>query len=358
MRVFWRWLLHIDSPEDDVRRRGSMLALLAVSLTCFAVVTMPLALVSPQPVAAIITELVGVLCYSMVLYMARRGWVTAGGLLFIGVMVVGILAPMIGASGSSTSGIFLVLPVVVAGLILRPAQIWLVLAIVLVGLGAIIAANPLLQSAASLTSIASVVALLGIVGLLSFFGARAITKALADSRLARLSAERAADHLAQVNGELEQRVDERTHALKTALASVEEREVRLLALLAQNEQQANTIRDMSVPVIPISDTMLIMPLIGALDSARLQLIQQQALHAIQARRSGLLILDITGDPIIDTQVAQGLLMVTQATRLLGTEVVLGGVRPEVAQTIVGLGITLEGLRTASDLQSLLQHMAV
>src|SRR5258706_4126492 len=73
MRIFWHWLLRIDSSEDDVRRRGSMLALLAVSLTCFAVVTMPLALVSPQPLAAIITELVGVLCYSMVLCMARRG---------------------------------------------------------------------------------------------------------------------------------------------------------------------------------------------------------------------------------------------------------------------------------------------
>jgi len=96
--------------------------------------------------------------------------------------------------------------VVVAGLILRPAQIWLVLAIVLVGLGAIIAANPLLQSEASLTRIASVVALLGMVALLSFFGAHAMTKALADSRLARLSAERAADHLAQVNGGLEQRL--------------------------------------------------------------------------------------------------------------------------------------------------------
>jgi rsbT co-antagonist protein RsbR len=358
MRRFWQWLMRIDSLDDDIRQRGAMLALLAVFLICFAILTIPFALLSTQPTLTMISEVGGILFYSLVLFLARRGLVSVGGFLIISVLLLGILAPLIRASEAATTGFFLVLPVVVGGLVLRPVQIWLVLAIIVLGLGAIVSANPSLQTQTSLTSLAGVGALLGIITLLSFIGARAMARALADARLARRNAERAAEHLAQVNSELEQRVDERTHDLQIAVEAGEIREARLLAALNQNEQQANTIRDMSVPVIPISDTMLIMPLIGALDSTRLELIKEQALQAIQALHSRILILDITGVPIIDTQVAQGILTVMQATRLLGAEVVLVGVRPEVAQTIVGLGITLEGLRTARDLQSLLQHVAL
>jgi anti-anti-sigma regulatory factor len=74
-----------------------------------------------------------------------------------------------------------------------------------------------------------------------------------------------------------------------------------------------------------------MPLVGELDDARLRLIQEQALHALEHSSACYLVLDITGVPIIDSQVAQGLLAVVQAGRLLGAEVMLVGIRPEVAQ---------------------------
>jgi rsbT co-antagonist protein RsbR len=106
-------------------------------------------------------------------------------------------------------------------------------------------------------------------------------------------------------------------------------------------------------VLPISATTLIMPLVGALDSARLQQVQEQALQAIERATARRLVLDITGVPLVDSQVAQGLLAVVQAARLLGAEAVLVGVRPEVAQTVVGLGLTLPGLRTYADLQTAL-----
>ena len=94
-----------------------------------------------------------------------------------------------------------------------------------------------------------------------------------------------------------------------------------------------------------------MPLIGALDSARLQLVQEQALRSIERTSAQRLVLDITGVPLVDSQVAQGLLAVVQAARLLGAEAVLVGVRPEVAQTMVGLGVALPGLRAYADLQT-------
>jgi rsbT co-antagonist protein RsbR len=99
-----------------------------------------------------------------------------------------------------------------------------------------------------------------------------------------------------------------------------------------------------------------MPLIGALDSMRLQHLQEQALRALERTRARSLLLDITGVPVVDSQVAQGLLIVVNAARLLGAEVLLVGIRPEVAQTIVGLGLHLPGMRTYSDLQAALAHL--
>jgi rsbT co-antagonist protein RsbR len=154
---------------------------------------------------------------------------------------------------------------------------------------------------------------------------------------------------------LEQRVGERTVDLQRALDEVEARAQEQARLLAENQQQRETIREMSVPVLPVADSTLVMPLVGALDADRLRLLQDQALRAIERGSAHLLILDITGVPIVDNQVAEGLIMVVQAAGLLGTEVLLVGVRPEVAQTIVGLGLSLSGLRTFSDLRGALNR---
>jgi rsbT co-antagonist protein RsbR len=139
----------------------------------------------------------------------------------------------------------------------------------------------------------------------------------------------------------------------------EAQEARIAAEVAQGkianqlttiEEQRVAIRDMSVPILPLSATTLVMPLVGALDTERLRIMQGQALQAVEQSGARTLIVDITGVPIIDTQVAHGIIQVVQATRLLGAEVVLVGIRPEVAQTVVGLGVDLSILRTQSTLQ--------
>lgn len=124
--------------------------------------------------------------------------------------------------------------------------------------------------------------------------------------------------------------------------------------LAIIQQQRDAIRELSVPVLPINRNTLVMPLVGALDTTRLMQVQEQALGRLAATRARRLLLDVTGVPVIDTQVAQGLIRVVQAARLLGAQVILVGIRPEVAQSIVGLGVQLTGIRTFSDLQSALK----
>ncbi len=154
--------------------------------------------------------------------------------------------------------------------------------------------------------------------------------------------------------DLEQQVADRTAAFEELQVRAREQE----RLLAENARQRETILGLSVPVLPISTHTLAMPLVGELDSARLQLVQEQALRALERSSARHLVLDITGVPIVDSQVAQGLVAVVQAARLLGATVALVGIRPEVAQAIVGLGLSVRGLHTFSDLQTALRYTTV
>ena len=140
-------------------------------------------------------------------------------------------------------------------------------------------------------------------------------------------------------------------AATAARLEAEEAREQIAAQLAQIDEQRAAIRDMSVPVLPLTKTTLVMPLVGALDSARLHLLQDQALRAITESAARCLLLDITGVPVVDTHVAQELLKVVRAARLLGAEVVLVGIRPEVAQSIIGLGLQLGEVATQGTLQS-------
>ena len=117
-------------------------------------------------------------------------------------------------------------------------------------------------------------------------------------------------------------------------------------------QAQNTIlAELSTPLIPITDGIVIMPLIGTMDTRRAQQALEALLDGVSKTRAHTAIVDITGVPIVDTQVANALLQATQAVKLLGAEVLLTGIRPEVAQTMVGLGVEMRGLVTRSDLQS-------
>lgn len=121
----------------------------------------------------------------------------------------------------------------------------------------------------------------------------------------------------------------------------------------QDEQARllETIRQMSTPVVPVERGVLVMPLVGIIDTPRAQGIIQTLLTTIEEEQARVVILDITGVPVVDTAVAQTLLQAALAARLLGAETVLVGISPQVAETIVSLGVDLSGLVTRADLQS-------
>jgi PAS domain S-box-containing protein len=117
------------------------------------------------------------------------------------------------------------------------------------------------------------------------------------------------------------------------------------------EAQRHALRELSTPLIPISDEVVIMPLIGTIDSGRAQQVMETLLEGVADHRANLVILDITGVAVVDTQVAQSFIQAAQAVQLLGAQVMITGIQPHIAQTLVSLGIDLSGIRTRSTLQS-------
>ncbi len=125
----------------------------------------------------------------------------------------------------------------------------------------------------------------------------------------------------------------------------------------ERDQLSHAIRELSSPVIPVLDGVLVMPLIGVIDSARATLLMTTLLSAIEQHHAMIVLMDVTGVPLVDSQVARVLLQAADAARLLGAEPILVGLRPELAQTIVGLGLDLSGLKTQADLQSGIRYAA-
>ncbi len=111
------------------------------------------------------------------------------------------------------------------------------------------------------------------------------------------------------------------------------------------------VQDLSTPIVPLLQGVLLMPLVGSVDSARGGQILERLLQAVEQQRAQVVLVDITGVPVVDTSVAQILLQAVQAVAFLGAEAVLVGIRPEVAQTLISLGVNLSKITTRADLQS-------
>lgn len=120
-------------------------------------------------------------------------------------------------------------------------------------------------------------------------------------------------------------------------------------------RQTDEITEISTPVIRLWDGILALPIIGTLDSARTQVVMENLLQEIVATGSGIAILDISGVPAVDSLVAQHLIKTVSATRLMGAECIISGIRPEIAQTVVHLGIDLSNIITKATLASALKY---
>jgi anti-anti-sigma regulatory factor len=181
------------------------------------------------------------------------------------------------------------------------------------------------------------------------------------------------EEVRRVNERLEGEVAQRTEELRSKNQELGHANQRLQIELTQREQaerereqaereraalqeqmidtQRSRLQEMSTPLIPITDRIMVMPLIGTVDAERASQVLEVALEGAQRHRAKVVILDITGMKHIDIQVVSSLLNTAAALRLLGAQAVLTGTRPEVAQAMVVLGADLSALVTKGTLQS-------
>lgn len=115
-------------------------------------------------------------------------------------------------------------------------------------------------------------------------------------------------------------------------------------------QQQEAIRELSTPVLPVRERLLILPIIGIIDPQRARQLTEQLLRGIRVNRAKVVVMDLTGVPAVDAAVANHLVQTVEAARLVGADVIVTGIAPEIAQTLVTIGVDLGKMATVGDLQ--------
>ncbi|WP_298820611.1 STAS domain-containing protein [Chloroflexus sp.] len=343
--------------DPELRRRGQNLMVIGLVLILLTLLSIPLVLIQPDPIPQLISSLIGLALLIAIMVLTRSGRVDQATIGLIIVLVGSFALIPFGTGQIGLVPVFAVVAVVTAAVVGRVSHVVLsVLASVAGSIGQWLALAGQAQDSPGPGEVVVVGVLLTVAcGVIAGIGTRSVQHAIALATAAQARAEELARRLGETNQALELRVIERTAALQAALAESEQRQRALSAALSENERQRREIQALSVPILAVHDDMLIMPLIGVLDSQRLALAQQRALESLEQSRARSLLVDITGVPYLDQEGANGLIALARSARLLGARLILIGVSPEVAQTIVGLGISLTDIKIARDLRAAVQE---
>jgi anti-anti-sigma regulatory factor len=189
---------------------------------------------------------------------------------------------------------------------------------------------------------------IGLMGVLAWLSAGSMLDAIADARRNLARAQLHEAELERARQSLSQQVRERTRDLEDALTDVQESMFEQTALL-------DALRAQSIPVVPLFRQVIALPVVGMLDAERTERLLSSMLSGIEQYDARIVLLDITGVPVIDEGAAQGLAEAVGGARLLGAECVLVGVGPEIASKLVDLGSDLGWLTSRGDMEAGLRY---
>ena len=351
-------MMRVRNADEDTQRRGINIVLIAIGLQIIALLLAILSAVAGTiSIRSLIFIITSILVQTAVIVLALRGFVDLSGGILVSMATIGITTSAFFNPDEYAIPIFLLIPILIATAVFRPVGIVVTLIGVLAGMGSI-SIMPLAEELNTQRT-----TILVTVGLMALFMA-GVGVLISKSNLYILRrlhievkrVEQANASIQTLNEELDRRVQMQTAALQRIVEDLEQQTQYQNQLLKEIAEQREVIRELSLPLLPIGREVLVAPLIGALDQERMQQLQSHVLKRVERMHARLLILDVTGVPLIDSQVAQGLINLSQGLRLLGANVALVGVRPEVAQTIVTLGVRLQDVEVFSDLGSALQRV--
>lgn len=356
-----RWIETITTVtaiNPDARRRGRILIIICLGIVAVLLgLGLGLTLLQPSP-GRFLNLGLALMVFTGAAALARKGFVTAGAYILILLSSIGALSGVFLNPTSPFNSFYLIIGVLLSSILLPPHQIWIVLGLLLVGVaGTFAIVPPAVREAISLSlALAHLTVLLTVSAFISFIGARSLERALRDADTARQHLETTNRQLSEINTTLEARVAERTARLEQLVEEQRATAAQLTESLQAQQKLNELFMAAAMPIIPVSDTTLVLPLIGNIDTHRVQHLFTTVLQALAERRIRTLILDMTGVALVDTQVAAALLQVARAARLMGAETLLAGIQPEVAQTLVSLGADLSNLRTTANLQTALSFI--
>lgn len=347
MRRWLDWLLTVNSPDENIRRRGRNIIYIILGLLVLMLfIAVAWTIITPVSIIFVFATVLPTLTYFGMLMLVRRGYVdTAAVIIFMMQLTVSVYI-LTSSFEQPWSVMMLITPLLFASVSLRAWQIWIAFIAIAI---ARVFINTQTRDTTTDILIFQIITF-AVFTLMLFLGTRSLEQSLQQSDELRHVAEGSSNALAAANDNLEQAVNNRTADLQHALSDVRERELRLTQTLQELSASQELVRSLSAPIIPILPSVIVVPLAGILDGEQAQRLMQQVLERISAQRSRDLILDITGVPIMDSHVANVVIQIAQAVKLLGTRTLLVGVRPEVAQTLVALNIEFGDLEIFADLQ--------
>lgn len=347
MRRWLDWLLTVNSPDENIRRRGRNIIYIILGLLVLMLfIAVAWTIITPVSIIFVFATVLPTLTYFGMLMLVRRGYVdTAAVIIFMMQLTVSVYI-LTSSFEQPWSVMMLITPLLFASVSLRAWQIWIAFIAIAI---ARVFINTQTRDTTTDILIFQIITF-AVFTLMLFLGTRSLEQSLQQSDELRHVAEGSSNALAAANDNLEQAVNNRTADLQHALSDVRERELRLTQTLQELSASQELVRSLSAPIIPILPSVIVVPLAGILDGEQAQRLMQQVLERISAQRSRDLILDITGVPIMDSHVANVVIQIAQAVKLLGTRTLLVGVRPEVAQTLVALNIEFGDLEVFADLQ--------
>jgi rsbT co-antagonist protein RsbR len=349
------WLGSVSLNDPIEQKQAGLVQIMLIGLGLSALLSLPLSFLSESSsqwmILTALSKVISFACMLTALIVLRGGNFKLAVLIASFGLLVSISIVLLQGGLGSSVVLALMIPISVAGLLSGRRALLIISALscaVVVGVALYGAfgpqqltttpAQPLLP-----TTLEIIVDFLVLIFVLDRFGA-----SLQDVLMNSLKREQQLEYL---SASLENKVAERTASLQEALRIVEQREARLSRTLEDLRDSQQTVRDLSAPVLPVLEGVLVTPLVGSMDDVRAQMVMENILKAVEHQQIEYVIFDATGMPTLDMQAAEGILQAAAAVRLLGAKTALVGVRPDVAQTLVALHIDLSAVQTFPDLHA-------
>lgn len=353
MRNMLTTFLTINHSDEEVVMRGRNLIKLTLGLAIGTIVAIIIWIVRDNPIA-LGAGLCSFLGYATALVLARKGRVVLAGSILLFFLIVIIVLTIVVRERLSDSAFFLVFPILIGSAVLTPRQIIVttVIALCLI-FPAIFYVTQIKNSRTTgfeQTITADAIVLLIACASISALISHSTSSFLQRTLYAQQKSTELAAELEQINSQLESQIAQRTAELHQALDDQRKQSHTLQESLKLQETLNNTINALSLPLIPIHHDVLVMPLIGHIDGVRVKQLFEQTLREVEHSRARAIILDVTGIALVDTQLARTLVQLAQAVNLLGAKMIIVGIRPEIAQTLVSLGSDLGSIQSAASLQ--------